>query len=193
MNRSEKVVIDSIKKLIPINGDLTNFSADVGITASTDEPFLVAIVSQAMLETQTELPYKSVSKQVKFSVRNDNNVYQPYFVVLKAEAPQEVLITINLQETPLSSTGACSSQQAMGAYGTAMVPPPNTTVLGATNGSGNGNGGAVVTASNDVYVWYTDWRIWLGVAIIIAILLWYWYGKKREERPTIIEMSRLSS
>lgn len=191
MNRSEKVVIDSIKKLIPINGDLTNFSSDVGITASTDEPFLVAIVSQAMLETQTELPYKSVSKQVKFSVRNDNNVYQPYFVVLKAETPQEVLITINLQETPLSSTGACSAQKAMGAYGTAMAPPPNTTVLGASNGPSNE--GAVVTASNDAYVWYMDWRLWLVVAIIVAILLWYLYGKKKEEYPTIVEMSRLSS
>ncbi len=37
----------------------------------------MAVVSQDMLESTTELPYKSIQKQVSLTVRNDNNVYQP--------------------------------------------------------------------------------------------------------------------
>ncbi len=99
MNRSDKITLDQIKKLVPINADLINFAADVKVSAATDNPFLMAVVSQDMLESTTELPYKSIQKQVSLTVRNDNNVYQPYVLVLKSDFPQEAIVTINLQET----------------------------------------------------------------------------------------------
>ncbi len=39
MNRSDKITLDQIKKLVPINADLINFAADVKVSAATDNPF----------------------------------------------------------------------------------------------------------------------------------------------------------
>ncbi len=63
MNRSDKITLDQIKKLVPINADLINFAADVKVSAATDNPFLMAVVSQDMLESTTELPYKSIQNK----------------------------------------------------------------------------------------------------------------------------------
>ncbi len=41
MNRSDKITLDQIKKLVPINADLINFAADVKVSAATDNPFLM--------------------------------------------------------------------------------------------------------------------------------------------------------
>ncbi len=111
MNRSDKITLDQIKKLVPINADLINFAADVKVSAATDNPFLMAVVSQDMLESTTELPYKSIQKQVSLTVRNDNNVYQPYVLVLKSDFPQEAIVTINLQETPLVTASEWKNKQ----------------------------------------------------------------------------------
>ncbi len=92
MNRSDKITLDQIKKLVPINADLINFAADVKVSAATDNPFLMAVVSQDMLESTTELPYKSIQKQVSLTVRNDNNVYQPYVLVLKVIFLKKLLL-----------------------------------------------------------------------------------------------------
>ncbi len=189
MNRSDKITLDQIKKLVPINADLMNFAADVKVSAATDNPFLMAVVSQDMLESTTELPYKSIQKQVSLTVRNDNNVYQPYVLVLKSDFPQEAIVTINLQETPLVTASGCGRQ-------TTIYPP-------ALNGNGNGNGvvapayvSAVGGAPTDDTQWYKDWRYWAVIALIAAVLIYLYMRSKKgsgEEQPLVVEMSRYSN
>ncbi|CCV02559.1 hypothetical protein IIV31_187R [Armadillidium vulgare iridescent virus] len=183
MNRSDKIALDQIKKLVPINGDLINFAADVKVVAATDRPFLMAVVSQDQLETTTELSYKSIEKQVALTVRNDNNQYQPYVLVLKSDFPQEAIVTINLQETPLTNAGGCGRQ-------TTIYPPSSLPVSGDVMS----NGGPVVVSSAVVDVpWYQDWRYWLGIALIVGLILYFYMKNKKKEEPTIIEMSRYTS
>lgn len=176
MNRSEKITLDQIKKLVPINSDLTNFAANITITAATDNPFLVAVVSQDVLENTTELPYKSIQKQVSLTLRNDNNKYEPYLLVLKSDTPQDVIVTINLQQSSPVTVSNCGKQtavyptQPVGNYVTAEVP------------------------STSEVVWYKDWRYWFVIAAIVAVIL-YFYSKNRKEKdePVIVEMSRYSN
>lgn len=175
MNRSEKIALDQVKKLIPINGELINFAADVQIGAATDKPFLMAVVSQEMLDNSTELPYKSIEKQVSFSVRNDNNIYNPYVIVLKSDFPQEAIITINLQETPLVSGSGCGKQ-------TTIYPPALASRSASILGAG-GNG------SMSDMSWYKNWKYW--AFIIICIIIVYYFLKKKDE-PILVEMSRFS-
>ena len=190
MNRSDKIALDQIKKLVPINADLINFAADVKVSASTDNPFLMAVVSQDMLESTTELPYKSIQKQVSLTVRNDNNVYQPYVLVLKSDVPQEAIVTINLQETPLVTAGGCGRQ-------TSIYPPS----LGNGNGSnGNLDQSAYVSAEggapSEEVKWYKDWRYWAVIAIIAGILIYMYMKSKKgavKDEPVVIEMSRFSN
>jgi hypothetical protein len=187
MNRSDKIALDQIKKLVPINADLINFAADVKVSAATDNPFLMAVVSQDMLETTTELPYKSIQKQVSLTVRNDNNVYQPYVLVLKSDFPQEAIVTINLQETPIVSAGGCGRQ-------TSIYPP----ALSGINGNGPLSTAYVSAAAGAVTTdvkWYKDWRYWVVIAVIAAIAI-YMYMRSRngaKEEPVVVEMSRFSN
>lgn len=186
MNRSDKITLDQIKKLVPINADLINFAADVKVSAATDNPFLMAVVSQDMLETTTELPYKSIQKQVSLTVRNDNNVYQPYVLVLKSDFPQEAIVTINLQETPLTTASGCGRQTSIyppalsGVSGVPVTVPP---IVTATGGS-----------PSDAVEWYKDWRYWAVIAVIAAIII-YMYMKSRKAgvEPVVVEMSRYSN
>lgn len=98
MNRSDTITIDKIKNSIPINAGITNFVAEIKIDSSSDKEFSLAIVSKSLLETTADLPFKTYSKQVSFTVKNENDKYEPYFMVLQSETPQEVLINISLKE-----------------------------------------------------------------------------------------------
>jgi hypothetical protein len=184
MNRSDKIALDQIKKLVPINADLINFSADVKVSAATDNPFLMAVVSQDMLESTTELPYKSIQKQVSLTVRNDNNVYQPYVLVLKSDSPQEAIVTINLQETPLVTASGCGRQ-------TSIYPP-------ALNNVSNGQPAymaatAGVTSGDDK--WYKDWKYWAAIVAIAAVLIYMYIKSKKNSKgePVVVEMSKFSN
>lgn len=185
MNRSDKIALDQIKKLVPINGDLINFAADVKVVAATDRPFLMAVVSQDQLETTTELSYKSIEKQVALTVRNDNNQYQPYVLVLKSDFPQEAIVTINLQETPLTNAGGCGRQ-------TTIYPPSSLPNAGDMNGVMN-MGPVVVSSAVGDTPWYQNWKYWLVIALIVGLLLYFYMKNKKKEEPTIIEMSRYNS
>lgn len=174
MNRSDKITLDQIKKLVPINGDLINFSADVKVVATTDKPFLMAVVSQDQLETTTDLNYKSVEKQVALTVRNDNNQHQPYVLVLKSDFPQEAIVTINLQETPLTNTRQTTE------YLPSSLRSENNDVMGGST-------------DMDEIPWYKNWKYWLVIALIVGLLIYFYMKNKKKEEPTIIEMSRYNS
>lgn len=101
MNRSEKISIDQIKKIIPINIDVTNFAAEIKITSDVDNVFSMAVINQNDLEDIVDIPYKHITKNVLFNVRNENNILNPYVLVLKTDTPQDVVVSINLQELPM--------------------------------------------------------------------------------------------
>ncbi len=189
MNRSDKITLDQIKNLFLSMQILLILLQMVKVSAATDNPFLMAVVSQDMLESTTELPYKSIQKQVSLTVRNDKQCISPYVLVLKSDFPQEAIVTINLQETPLVTASGCGRQ-------TTIYPP-------ALNGNGNGNGvvapayvSAVGGAPTDDTQWYKDWRYWAVIALIAAVLIYLYMRSKKgsgEEQPLVVEMSRYSN
>ncbi|GHV49506.1 hypothetical protein AGMMS49579_01400 [Spirochaetia bacterium] len=173
MSRQEKVSIDKIKKLIPINGNITNFTANVTLTAAVQNtPFLVAVDSQSNLDSNSDIPYKNVTDQVSFTIKNDNNVYQPYLLILKSDTPQEILISIDITEIT----------------GVDNTTPISTLPMATNNG--------LVTVPAIKPVWYKDWRIWAGIFVLLAIIVgFYIFSRKnnnKQQQPTVLEMSSLS-
>jgi len=101
MNYDEKCEINHIKKVIPINNDLVNFTADISITGSTK--FLMAIVDRDTYETSADIDYKDFD-QVQVTVRNDDSKYKCFLLIIKSDKPQEVSIKMNTEALPLDAS-----------------------------------------------------------------------------------------
>jgi len=101
MSIQKTITIDTIKQLIDINGDVTNFKADFTVSSLNGDNFFIVVSDQNSLDNGEELKYQtSQSGSLSGSIINDKNVYQNYYLVLKAERPIEVNINIDFQELP---------------------------------------------------------------------------------------------
>lgn len=93
--------VDKIKKLIDLNGDTTNFEINFRVTSNN--PFEILVVDQTTLDNSPNLEYKKVENgQITGNVKNDKNVYQNYFLILKADKPCECVVEIDKKEIPKS-------------------------------------------------------------------------------------------
>jgi hypothetical protein len=94
-----KYEISKVKKLIDINGDIVNFKTRFRVESPTGNPVDVLVVSQSVLDTtdSSQLEYKTVVDKLEGEIVMDKNVYQNYFLILKANAPTEVLVTLDTQ------------------------------------------------------------------------------------------------
>jgi hypothetical protein len=91
--------INQQKQLIDLNGQSVNFDLNFSVVSKNGEPFDVLVVDQATLDSENVLEYKKSDQgRISGSVVSDKNIYQNYFLVLKAEKPCEVYITIDKKE-----------------------------------------------------------------------------------------------
>lgn len=102
--KKETYICDSIRKLIDLNGDLVNFNIEFTITSKEPEEFYICIVDQNTLNTKKELEYKKVKNSISGSVTQDKNVYQNYFLVLKADKPTEVDVELKIETIEAKDT-----------------------------------------------------------------------------------------
>jgi hypothetical protein len=95
--------LGKIKQLIDLNGDSINFEIKFTITSKNRAPFDVVVVNQTTLDNSSDLEYKTVHDGITSgTVYEDNqNTYQNYFIVLKANAPTDVEVEINKIELPM--------------------------------------------------------------------------------------------
>lgn len=96
--KKETYICDSIRKLIDLNQDVVNFHLEFTITSKEGEEFYVCIVDQNTLNNKKELEYKKAKGSISGSVTQDKDVYQNYFLVLKADKPTEVDVEINFKK-----------------------------------------------------------------------------------------------
>lgn len=94
-----KHTINSIKQLIDLNGTYTNFELEFEIDCPSKKPFYAIVADQATLDSNQPLEYQHVTNgQLSGTIRSDKNVYQNYFLVLKADEPCEVEIKKSIKE-----------------------------------------------------------------------------------------------
>lgn len=87
------------KQLIDLNGDLTNFEITVTVTAKDPKSvFDIVVIDEASLNNSETLEYKQAVGTISSTIVNDNNIYKNYYVVMKADTPCQVDITLEKQE-----------------------------------------------------------------------------------------------
>lgn len=96
------------KQLIDLNEDLVLFDLVVSVKSKDAKEFDAVILTQTELDNQQDLQYKKFQGAMQARLVNDKNVYQNYFLCIKADKPQDVEIDIvqnpppePIQEPPL--------------------------------------------------------------------------------------------
>ena len=93
--------LSNMKQLFDLNGESTNFDITFSVTSKNGEPFDCVVADQTMIDNEAELQYKQASNgHMSGNITQDKNVYQNYFLVLKAEQPCECEIQITKKEIP---------------------------------------------------------------------------------------------
>lgn len=89
------------KQLIDLNGDTVNFETNFRVVSENNQPFEAVVVDQTTLDNSPELKYQPAPKgEIAGSLRQDKNVYQNYFLVLRSENPCRCQVTIDKKEIP---------------------------------------------------------------------------------------------
>jgi hypothetical protein len=91
--------VGNVKQLIDLNGNSTNFDIQFSVISQNREPFELLVVDQTTLDNTPNLNYNRVTQgEISGKLRNDKNVYQNYFLILKAEKPCNCEVEITKQE-----------------------------------------------------------------------------------------------
>lgn len=99
---SKKYTISNIKQLIDLNGSLVNFQLNFKVVSLTNEPFDAVVMTQEMLDGNPNIEYQKAEGQISGQIKNDNGVYNNYFLILKSDKSMEVELTSELQEIPMA-------------------------------------------------------------------------------------------
>ena len=90
--------VSKTKQLIDLNGKLKNFHLKFKVSAG--KPFDVLVVDQSTLDQKPDLDYITVDSMLDGEVHADKNVYQNYYMILKAQEPVEVSVELDLEPLP---------------------------------------------------------------------------------------------
>lgn len=93
--------LTKVRQLLDINKDMINFHCKYTVKSTENNPFQVGVVSQSQLDNDEQVDFKMVehnylSEEVTF----DKNIYQNFFLCLKAPLPTNVEVTLELEELP---------------------------------------------------------------------------------------------
>jgi len=95
-----KYSISSIKQLIDLNGSRVNFHLSFQVKSLTNEPFDALVVTQEMLDSNSPLNYQRAEGEISGQIKNDNNVYNSYFLCVKSDKTMEIEVTVNITDVP---------------------------------------------------------------------------------------------
>ena len=104
MSTSSKTYqVNNYKQLIELNGDKTNFDLTFEIKSVDKAPFKALVISENDLNSGNPLNYQDVNGGfINGNVKNDNGVFQTYFLLLKADEPTECEVTISVKDIELN-------------------------------------------------------------------------------------------
>lgn len=119
----KQYTLSKIKQLIDINGDSVNFDLNFKVTSTDNEtPFQVLVVDQTTLDNTPDLKYKEVKGSISGNILADKNIYQNYFLILKAEnqcivnveiSKKDLPRTPDIAKSPITSTHPTHNQNDM--------------------------------------------------------------------------------
>ena len=84
------------KQIIDLNGDSVNFDLTFNAKSKDGKPFYVSVVDQEGLDNGKEISFKkSENGEISANIVSDKNIYKSYNLVIKADEPCTVDISID--------------------------------------------------------------------------------------------------
>lgn len=97
MKKQTTYLVNSIKTLIDLNGDATNFHLVFNVKSANNAPFEMAIVDQQTMNTQESLQYQLIKEgEINGELTWDRNIFQTFYMILKAKNPTEISVDLDL-------------------------------------------------------------------------------------------------
>jgi hypothetical protein len=96
MPDTKTYILNKTQQLIDLNGDITNFDLKFTATTKDNSPFQIVVADQTTLDN-SNLDFKdATSGTISGNIVADKNVYQNYYLILKAENQCECDVTIDI-------------------------------------------------------------------------------------------------
>jgi hypothetical protein len=93
--------ISTIKQLIDINKNTVNFKCNFAIVSTDSKPFQAIVVTQSILDTSDKLDFEQVTDgNFSGEILVNQNIYDNYFIVMKAAEPTSVEVVIDFEALP---------------------------------------------------------------------------------------------
>jgi len=159
--------LSTIKTLIDLNGDSINFEATFKIVSKNKQPFYILVIDQTGLDNNPNPEYQVADKgEISGTIKQDKNVYQNFFILLKADKPCECDVLIEKRELPKNNNLALPQ---------AVLPP------GGLPPGGLPHGGQAPSQNNttEEKSSFSLFKILFIIgAILVIAYLFYLYSKK---------------
>lgn len=160
---TNRYMLSKIKQLIELNGESVNYKINFRAISANKQPFEALVVTQTELDKNPSLEYQKVTEgMIEAQISNDNNVYQSYFLILKADQPCECEVEIVKEELPKVETFVPPS-----------APQQSNDHLLAVYPSKEGGG------------WGKTFLILFGVGAICLAIYWYYKSSKKQSVPVM--------
>ena len=92
--------LTTIKTLVDLNQNLTNFSADFRVLPDDKKmEYEIAVVDQTKIDNE-KIEFKTITGDIGANVSWDKNQFKNHFIALKSNSPLKVTIEIDLRELP---------------------------------------------------------------------------------------------
>jgi hypothetical protein len=103
MSVTNQYTLGKQKQLIDLNGDSVNFDLNFFCESLDGSEFDVLVVDQQTLDSNpNNLSYKHAQGKISGNISSDKNIYQNYFLILKADHDCQVNVMINKQVLPFN-------------------------------------------------------------------------------------------
>ena len=163
--------VNKQRRLVDLNGDSKNFDLTFTCTSKDGAPFEVLVVDQATLDSTPNLQYKKANGTISGNIVADKNVYQNYFLVLKADKPCEVTVNTIKKDILPKQQSQPKPIQPMSQPVTSQRQPlkPNKP--------------------------RSKWKM-IAIAIVVVLgvgLLYYFYTQNQHKKSSITDSSYMST
>ena len=164
--------VSKVKQLIDLNGDSVNFDLKFTVKSRDNSPFDISVVDQDTLDNNSELKYRNVTNgSISGQLKQDKNVYQNHFLILKADSPCECDVEIEKTELDVTSVQG-QTMQGQSLQGQSLQPQTMGHNSSMTHSKFNED-------KNDGFHWI---KIVLGLGLMVGVgFAVYWVSRKYEK------------
>ena len=92
--------LSQLKKLVKINRDLAEFTADVSITSEDGKDFMFQFFSQKDLDASKKIEY-DVGNNISTTISVEGKPYDSYYILLKTDNDNPVRVKVSIVLNPI--------------------------------------------------------------------------------------------